>query len=228
MAQFKSSLGDIIGSVGGVSFQRSSQGYTVKSKPIGMQPRTPLQTSQRSKICRSSVSWSADLDEDQRIGWNNLAVTQIWYNKFGDPYTPSGYLLYQKISQNRALVGDSLLLDAPDDLVVTALEEAGILHYYEDDEYFTVAWEPALSSDERLICWGMPNQSAGLGNRYNKLALIYVSPLEQPSPYDFGFGDRFGLVKLGLRGSCMVAIYNQVNGAISPSITDSKISVVSP
>lgn len=216
MANIKFFDGYRKGSVAGQTFQKSGQGYIVRSKPIGTQPRSAAQTLQRSRMYNSATSWGNVLTQDQRDGWNNLAAGQTRYDAFGDPYTPSGYQVFQEISGNRQLVNDPLLLDAPDNLVVTALSSAGFYTLYSGDEYFTIEWTPAISDSERLLCKGWVNQPPGLGNHYGRLKYIGYSPAEQVSPFDFEFYAMFKLQREGMRQSCMVAIYNEFNGAISP------------
>ncbi len=60
-----------------------------------------------------------DLEAGEKAQWNATAQTVTWYNRFGDPYAPSGYLLYMQLSMNnwrtagRVLGAVPVLVSAP-------------------------------------------------------------------------------------------------------------------
>lgn len=56
--------------------------------------------------------WS-NLTQGQKQQWANTAIQVTWYNRFGDPYQPTGYLLYMQLSMNNWRTNRALLTNAP-------------------------------------------------------------------------------------------------------------------
>lgn len=218
MAQFKPFLGYSVGSIAGVTFQKSGQGYSVRSKPLGVHPRTPLQTLRRSQCADRARRWSAVLTESQRISWNNLASGLTRYNRFGDPYTPSGYQVYNEISSNRLLAGDAAPESAPVTLDVSPLSFGEITDVAGGNSYIGGVWEPACAADERLFPFAFINFSPGVSYVSDRYSFFGVSPLGQEVDYEIAIPVAKGVLSSGRYVSVMMHRYSGSTGALSPGL----------
>lgn len=100
------------GKVGGQVVQRGRSGYQLRNLT---QPRKlntdSLQTSQ-AQLGAIARSWSLLL-ESNREQWNGLAATSTRFNRFGEPYTPTGYQLWMEYNKTENLLSPGSLFTNP-------------------------------------------------------------------------------------------------------------------
>ena len=90
MAKYSGGVsGDMLGSIGGVTFGRNKSGGFARNRTKPNNPRTPLQLSQRSKVAEVSQLWR-NLFGSTQIQWHNLALQFPRQNKLGKTYFFSG------------------------------------------------------------------------------------------------------------------------------------------
>lgn len=81
------------GSIGGHSFSVCNAGAIMFNKPIPRQSQLQNVLDARRAIFAASAAWSA-LSVAQRDSWATIALATTFYNRLGDPYTPTGYQCY--------------------------------------------------------------------------------------------------------------------------------------
>lgn len=102
----------ISGKIQGTVFARNKGGAYARGRGVVTNPRTPEQMRVRSIFASVSSSWRT-LTEVQVSDWNELADETTYQNRLGDSRNYTGKALYQKVNQNRLLMGLGLLLVAP-------------------------------------------------------------------------------------------------------------------
>ena len=100
------------GKLGGHVFTKTRSGATMRTKVTPVNPQTTAQASARSRLGGNSQAW-AQLSEQQRRGWNELAKESAKTNIFGDQYFPTGKNLFTSVNNNLLLVGGAQLSDPP-------------------------------------------------------------------------------------------------------------------
>ena len=217
-------LGEIRGSIKGITGSRCRGVSVLRGKTSGVQPRTPAQTIQRSHLAGVAVEWSSLLTQIERDSWNTLAAGLTWYNRFGDPYTPTGYNVYIQVNNNRALIGDPLFTTAPANLNFTAFNIMTLAQHAGGDDTLQIVFAPVLGVNEQIVMKGAINQSLGLGRVVKDFMVIGVSAKAAISPLFFILPARMSLVAEGVRCSVQCARYNSVNGALSPWVTGTSLT----
>lgn len=102
----------ISGKIQGTVFARNKGGAYARGRGVVTNPRTPAQMRVRSIFATVSSSWR-NLTEVQVSDWNELADETTYQNRLGDSRTYTGKALYQRVNQNRLLMGLTLLPVAP-------------------------------------------------------------------------------------------------------------------
>jgi len=88
--KYGSLVTEIIGSVGGQTFQRSRNGFSVRNKPRPRNTRTLYTNQARYITAVVSATW-ATLSDVQRASWDAVAPNWPAVDHFGDPVILSGY-----------------------------------------------------------------------------------------------------------------------------------------
>lgn len=98
----------IRGSIGGTTFQSNKHGYTVKSKPNMVHPRSPLQNARKATFAGAVKAWQ-QLSDAQRTDWNTWASTYPQYAKYNPSSQLSGYELFVRQHAFLFLIGQSVI-----------------------------------------------------------------------------------------------------------------------
>jgi len=122
----------IRGSIGGTTFQSNAHGYSVKSKPNIIHPRTPLQNKQKQLLARATQAWG-ELSDAQRADWVTWASTNPQYAKHNASSELSGYsvfcrtAVYLLMSSLSLITNPSYSLAPADTIVFTLTNDSGDL-----------------------------------------------------------------------------------------------------
>ena len=94
------------GTVGGLTFSENKAGPFVKQWAKGSNPKTQLQTSQRSLLAQMPSAWR-DLSNAERAAWDTFAAlpAQDLINPLGETYSISGFGWFAKINIRLLAVG---------------------------------------------------------------------------------------------------------------------------
>lgn len=112
LARLSGLLSDVNGKLGGSCFARNHYGLYMKNWQVPYNPQTDHQTTVRDNFKAVCHLWQTITDL-QRIGWNALGAGLKRQNKLGEDYTPSGFEVFMSCNQNRFMIGEASLQDAP-------------------------------------------------------------------------------------------------------------------
>ena len=87
---------------------------SLKCFPTGV--ATSAQVARRASMSKITKSWKT-LTEAQMLGWDHLAEHTSGQSVFGQAAQISGLNLYIRLNVSRTMAGDSILHDAPEQLV---------------------------------------------------------------------------------------------------------------
>lgn len=145
-------VGEIRGSIGGVTFSRNKMGTFAKARK---KPRVPFSTPRvfsSSLLSFYATTWGYILTAPQRADWNTLADNTVWVNRLGENYSPTGLNLYVR---SNTLLGQASRTTQP---VAPAAADEAVQDFVLDydagtgiriTDFDTLASPPVGS----LICW---------------------------------------------------------------------------
>lgn len=120
MAIIQPTLGDIRGSLGGVTFQDSPYGNVLRSKPYPKKGSTAAQTARHSLQQAQVQAWHS-LTFSQRLAWNSFAALYTKVNKFGVSMTLNGFQWFNSVNQQLTAAGQPNLTSPPSYAPATAV-----------------------------------------------------------------------------------------------------------
>jgi hypothetical protein len=100
------------GSVAGVTSSRNRYGQYRRTRAIPVNPNTARQLVVRGYLTEGSQAWRA-LTDEQRAGWNTLALSVTITDGLGQASNPSGFQLYTGCYARTKLVNQGPLIDPP-------------------------------------------------------------------------------------------------------------------
>lgn len=103
---------DIIGSIGGVTFQHNRSGKIARLRPKTHKNPTSAQVDRQVKHAGILYSWQ-QLSGAQQGAWNDFADLHTKTNMFGDVKTLSGLNWYESVNLSRDLIGLGELIAPP-------------------------------------------------------------------------------------------------------------------
>jgi len=203
MARLVSMLGEIKGSVGGLTFQGSGDGQIIRQRVKPITKNTVLQSRQRNLLAGLARSWAYELTDGQRNGWNSLAPEGI-----------TGYQLFTRINNTRRKVGDSPFQDAPANLDVRTDTLLNTQEYFASSTTATFDTDPVLSGTERLYAEIAINLPSSLTNWETLYAFLGVSILGAVNPFDINIPAHLLPLLQGKKIAVRMYRYNSVNGVL--------------
>jgi len=112
MARIVYTLGELMGSVGGLTFQRNSSGTIVRTRPIPTKRTTTRQSATHTAHIHWLYEWQ-QLTQAQRDDWNTYASTWQKINKFGQSKTLTGQNWFETSNYYRTNIGETQLSNPP-------------------------------------------------------------------------------------------------------------------
>jgi hypothetical protein len=112
MAKIVYTIGELKGSIGGLTFQNNSSGHTVRQRPQTTKSSTRKQQVSHQSLQSLLWNWS-QLTTTQRDNWNAFASVHTKTDKFGEVKTLTGANWFLSCNFMRILMGSALLLDPP-------------------------------------------------------------------------------------------------------------------
>ena len=103
---------DIIGSIGGITFQHNRSGKVARLRPKSYKKSTDAQTIQQAKHSAILSSWQ-NLSRSNQILWNDYADLYTKDNKFGQEKKLSGVNWFESTNLSRQIIDLPLLLSPP-------------------------------------------------------------------------------------------------------------------
>ena len=182
MALIKPILGEMAGSIAGVTFSHTKGGLSVKRRPTPTNPQTPAQQSVRSILDELARQWRDALTDLERQDWNAFAALKTERNKLGESVNWSGQQQFIALNSRLLRTGGTAQkmsppVSGPPDLTSVTLT-AGV------GTSASVAFTAApLAAGHKLIVWGLPNHSPGRHPLLSNCTILGVSAAAAVSPF---------------------------------------------
>jgi len=199
MASIKYSglVNGIKGNIAGTTFQGGKASNVVKTKrPAGSKGKLTKADAgrvynPRLVIAEVSGLWR-NLSAEQRLTWSTNAVNWPAVNKFGEPYTPSGYQVFMKLNSQLNFSGVSRLSVCP--MPVTVETQPAITYTYADYDVITMTLAAAVPTGYKMAVWATQKMTASRGVPESRFRLLgYINAGETTlSPLSSYWVDMFG------------------------------------
>ena len=112
MARITYTLGELVGSIGDLTFQRNNAGTIIRLRPKQKKSSTSKQTTAHIKHIQWLYEWQ-QLTQEERDLWNTYSATWTKVNKFGQTKTLTGQNWFESANYYRADLGESILTAPP-------------------------------------------------------------------------------------------------------------------
>lgn len=126
---FGNMVADARGKVGGIVYSRNTAGAYSRQKVSPVQPRTPAQLNQRSRLAEISKSWDS-LSQGQRQAWKDFSVGYKKRDVFGLQKQRTAQQIYMFLNLALSSAGLALLANPPSNLFVDAITSVGLANTY--------------------------------------------------------------------------------------------------
>ncbi len=94
------------GVLGDAVFYSASGVQCVRTRVAGANPQSPQQMEQRNQLAALTLLWR-QLSESERDSWRTGALSELWYNRLGEPFKPSGFDLFVSRNRNAFIAGST-------------------------------------------------------------------------------------------------------------------------
>lgn len=210
-------VADARNSIDGVVYSRNQYGAYTRIKVSPTQPRTPYQLELRGNLSEISKAWSYTLTDEQRAAWETWAQNNPVTDIFGNSQVLSGIAAFNRVNGVLLAIGESLITTPPATFQATPLLTCSI-SMSAATQAVTITFTPSpLEAEERLYMWGTGKMN--MGRTYFKpfLRMFGTSAAAQVSPYNAGtkYTARFGSFAQGEKHAFLIAVVNEVTGAVS-------------
>jgi hypothetical protein len=103
---------ELIGSIGGMTFQRNSSGTIARLKPNSPVNPSPIQGIQQNSLAQLVALWPT-LTPLQKASWDALAAAHDHINPWSETKTLNGYQWFLSCNLYCTLAGDAIQVTAP-------------------------------------------------------------------------------------------------------------------
>lgn len=204
------------GKIGGHVASRNRGGAYLRTKVTPVNPSTSAQVRVRNRLTVISQFWKS-LTEAQRGSFNAAVNDFSKTDIFGDIKSPSGFNLFQRLNNNLANVGITIIQNAPvPSAVATSLIGALSIDVGSGDA-MTLALASSVPTGSSVEIWATPPLSPGINFVKSEYRLIKVSPAAATSPIDIQteYLDVFGTPAAGTKVFARIKYVNTTTGQAS-------------
>lgn len=212
--KFGMMMTDASGKLGGHVFSKNRGGSYIRTKVTPSNPQSSAQMNVRGIFASISSGWSS-LTESARNSYRNFVADYAKTDIFGDLRNPSGKSLYQRLNQNLAISGQTLLAQcvAPSEVpfanMVSAICSIAGTSFDIDTAGDTTG--------SKVVVWATPSLSQG--KKFVKNSLRQISVVNGAAALNADiFTDyvaKFGTPVVGANVYIGVRVIN-ANGQASP------------
>lgn len=109
MAKIVYTIGEMRGSVGNITYSKNAYGSVVKKKGRPPKFSTTQANLQKSRFKYLSQYWSANLDDSQRLAWDNASINFPHTNSLGVTIYLTGFNLFEEFNGTLLLIGQPII-----------------------------------------------------------------------------------------------------------------------
>lgn len=198
MSSFKLSglFSDAVGKIGGSTFTRNRAGLYMRNWRSPINPRTAAQQYIRT-IMKNVAQYWGTISQVYRDQWIDAASKLTWTNRFGDPFTPSGFDLFCMCNVNYLMTGAPYLVNAPSNFSCESPTSVGCTFVGEN---FLIAPEPEQQYNSTgFFVYATPGLSASI--TYVKRQYRYIGYIPEGTSWEYDaytlYRSVFGLPSSG-------------------------------
>jgi len=218
-------IGQLSRSAGSTTASRNRFGSYLRNRVTPVNPRTPIQTLQRTIVQELSQLWRT-LTPEGRAGWGAFGLNYNRQDSLGQSYTLTGLQAFTSVNRNRRVLGLSDLTVAPEYLPPGDLDTLTLTGSAVIPVALSVAFTPTpLTGSARLVLAFTRQLSAGVAfvprSEYRNrvvTAEAAASPVNVLSAYTSRFGALVAGRRIFVRASLIDA-----NGISSTPLETSAI-----
>lgn len=212
--KFGMMMTDASGKLGGHVFSKNRGGSYVRTKVTPSNPQSTAQMNVRGIFASISSGWSS-LTESARNSYRNFVSDYAKTDIFGDLRNPSGKALYQRLNQNLAISGQTLLTQCVAPQEVPFANVASATGSVAGSNLNVVT--AGDTTGAKVVFWATPSLSQG--RKFVKNALRQISTVVGDDQLDANiYADyvaKFGAPIAGANVYIGVRVIN-ANGQASP------------
>lgn len=215
------------GKLGGHVFTKTRSGATMRTKVTPVNPQTSAQAAARSRLGNQSAAWRG-MSEENRRGWNELALEVPKTNIFGDNYFPTGKNLFTGLNANLLLIGGSTI-ETPPSLV--AMPAVRTLDIFAETTPGALNVEPVYEGEAtgcRLVIEATALFSPGKFNFDGAYRFLKMEMDPNVGPFNVlpEYTAKFGPLIVGRKLAIRCYLVSAGTGQASPKFSASTIVVV--
>lgn len=202
------------GKLGGHVLAQNRGGSYIRTKVTPANPQSVAQMAVRGSFAAISSGWS-QLTEAQRDSFDSLVSAYSRTNVFGDIKNPSGKALYQRLNQNLANTGQTLITVGVNPLPLPSFTIDAVEAIVTPQSFdWTLIGDLTGSY---VMVFATPPMTQGTKFVKNKLRLLNYQVGSSNTFGDFitEYTAKFGAIALGQNIVCGIKIVN-ANGQASP------------
>ncbi len=206
----------IRGTIGGITYSANKSGPYAKAWSKGANPRTDLQTAQRSALAAIPTLWNA-LSTVQQDAWDTFAAlaAQDRINSLGEIFSASGYNWFticntRLLNIGRATIAATPIIARPASPTITSLQLPFLEGQIAKIIYPSAEWS---ATEDQVIEIGVVNSTGRTVEPTNFLQLLLdQDPPDTDQVFRVPYLDRWNLVGAGYKG--FVRAYRQTEEGI--------------
>ena len=179
MAKIIYTLGELRGSIGGLTFQNNASGHTVRQRPVPKKSSTVKQQASHASHQNLLHEWDL-LTVTEKDLWNSFASVHDKVDKFGTSKTLTGANWFLSVNYMRLLMGLSILTSPPAYSVPSSAPTFTIQLLPDSLKVFINPTYSSVASN--LIIWGsLPTTRVkSTINQIRKYITIITAPFTNP------------------------------------------------
>ncbi len=201
---FTAIVADMRNKLNGTVFAKNRYGNYTRTKVTPVNPQTTSQQANRNILATNAAAWRG-LTEAQRQGWINATPSFPFTDIFGQSRILAGNTLYTKLNNNLALIGQSLISDAPSPVALPSLDTLSVTAA-DGTPAVSVVFSPTpIPAGFNMIIQATPCVGAGINfvkSKFRNVSVIAAagtSPVNLLSNWSAMFGSPVAGQKIFVR-----------------------------
>jgi hypothetical protein len=183
LIQYGPAIGNMLGTIGAVTFQNSIVGPIARTNPSQIYSATDAQQYVRAASTKLTKAWSSTLSPSQRTAWGAFAYAHPLLNRLGAQFHLPGFMFFVMVNQRLTAAQQTNINDPP------TTWSAG------NPNTLTISWTPSIpqlkvsasstpGTNDVPIIWATKPMNVGVGKIKYKLRTIDVQAPASPPPWD--------------------------------------------
>lgn len=206
--QYGSIITEIKGKLQGQVFQGGNVGNILRNKGYISGNGVNRRNIQNNKLAAITAAWKT-LTDAERLTWDALKPSWIFYNKFGASYQGNGFQIYTACNLNLVTIGEPPTNTAPSPV---AIADPIFTNLVATESGQTIDFDITIPYAGVYLAFGQAAGSAGRNSNYPKLVKLQYGNAAFGGTINLGgtYSDAFTQFKAGQRITVVVSALNNV------------------